>query len=168
MGSGGGGSAGPYKIGGISGQGGGRILPGGPSGVGEVLSANPRVDAGAEVAAGYPDNRPNPPYGTRFDTAFASPGGGPGLAGQSDSFVLYYFMTTVAGSGTTLVPVPVTTRSGGGGGWGAAGGNGTFFETTTSTLGGANIGGAGGKAINTNGHALTWLGGSTRAYGAIG
>jgi hypothetical protein len=31
-----------------------------------------------------------------------------------------------------------------------------------------NPGAAGGKAINTNGHAVTWLAGSARAYGAVG
>jgi hypothetical protein len=50
---------------------------------------------------------------------------------------------------------------GGGGGWGARGGN-AFNGTATSA------GAAAGKAINTNGNAVTWIGGSARAYGAVG
>ena len=63
---------------------------------------------------------------------------------------------------------PVTATSGGGGGWGAAGGSGTQNLIDFTAVKGGNPGGAGGKAIKTNGHAVTWLGGSDRAYGAIG
>jgi len=48
---------------------------------------------------------------------------------------------------------------GGGGGWGASGGN-------YGQAGG--VGAAGGKAINTNGNAVTWVSGNTtRVYGAV-
>ena len=76
MGSGSGG--GPLKIGGISGQGGGRILPGTGGGVGELILSATRFDATDNVAPGQPDYRPSPPYGAVFDTVFAAPGGGPG------------------------------------------------------------------------------------------
>ena len=86
--------------------------------------------------------------------------------------------------------------SGGGGGWGAIGGIGInsttettgAFSVTSGSGGGANNGGgnaslsgtaaqaifngrtAGGRAIRTNGNAVTWVGGSAssnRAYGAV-
>ena len=59
----------------------------------------------------------------------------------------------------------------GGGGWGAAGGSaesaGIEFGVAAPIRGGI-LGAAGGKAIKTNGHAVTWLSGANRAYGAIG
>ena len=82
---GGSGKAGPFKkIGGISGQGGGRILPGTCGGnVGELIAeCATRLDATATVAPGQPDYRPTPPFGAAFDTVFAAPGGGPGQPGK--------------------------------------------------------------------------------------
>lgn len=84
-------------------------------------------------------------------TAVGLPGGGPGEVG---------------GQGTAIV--------GGGGGWGAAGGFGRALETQDTsdppgTLAGPNgLGGAGGKAINTNGFAVTFAGGTDRIYGVVG
>jgi len=147
---GGGSGGGPLKIGGISGQGGGRILPGTGGGVGELILNATRSDASANVAPGYPDYRPTPPYGSTFDTYFAAPGGGPGQPGKGDAFAVYTFVN--ANDGTTS---PVTPTSGGGGGWGAAGGSGTQTIDFTVQKGG-NPGAAGGKAIKTNGHAVTW------------
>jgi hypothetical protein len=161
MGSGGGG--GPHKIGGISGQGGGRILPGGAGGTGELLLTAPRIDVTANVAPGHPDYRPMPPFGSTFDTVFAAPGGGPGQPGQGDGFAVYVSLNP--NDGTTS---PVTPLSGGGGGWGAAGGAATQFLTDFTTQQGGNPGAAGGKAISTHAHPVTWLGGSNRVYGAIG
>ena len=159
----GGGSSGPPKIGGISGQGGGRILPGMAGGVGELLLSDPRVNATTTVVSGQSDYRPSPPYGSTFDTVFAAPGGGPGEPGKGDAFAIYVAVNP--NDGTTS---PVTPTSGGGGGWGAAGGSGTQSLPDFTTQQGSNLGAAGGKAIKTNGHAVTWLGGSDRAYGAIG
>ena len=57
------------------------------------------------------------------------------------------------------------------GGWGAAGGSaesaGIEFGVAAPIRGGI-LGAAGGKAVQTNGHAVTWLSGANRAYGAIG
>jgi len=139
MGSGSGGGSTSRKIGGISGQGGGRILPGSPGGVGEVFTNASRATAVA--SPDYPDRRPNAPLGSSFDTGFTAPGGGPRQPGRGYLYEIFHVPNADTG-GT----VAVSTRAGGGGGWGAAGG----------------------KAIHTNGHAVTWLTGSERAYGAIG
>ena len=159
MGSGGG-NLGPYKIGGISGQGGGRIIPGTAGGVGEVFSQTSRLSPVVDTA--YPDLRPVKPFGSTYDTVFAAPGGGPGQAGRGDTLTVY---RDGAGSAGFITPL-----AGGGGGWGAAGGAGTHMtgDATNSYTVGGNLGAAGGKAIKTNGHLITWLGGSDRAYGAIG
>jgi hypothetical protein len=125
---GGGGSSGPFKIGGISGQGGGRILPGSSTGIGKLIMP--------------------------VDDIFTAPGGGPGEPGKSDSFN--------AGSGG------IEPFAGGGGGWGALGGAGGATLSDNTFQSGANLGAAGGKAIDTNGHSVTWLGGANRAYGAVG
>ena len=80
------------------------------------------------------------------------PGGGPGQIGTSGA----------VGDGA------------GGGGWGAAGAIGPASETADTadppgTLAGPNgLGGAGGKAINTNGFAVTFAGGADRIYGVVG
>lgn len=79
---------------------------------------------------------------------------------------------------------------GGGGGWGASGGRGASSSATTGTVtstsgaggtnssngGGASIssgtvtyssGGAGGKAVQRNGKTVTWIGGTSKVYGAV-
>ena len=104
-----------------------------------------------------------PPFGWVIDTLFAAPGGAPGEAGQGDSFVVY--VARNANDGTLA---PIKPLSGGGGGWGAAGGAATRSLADFTAQAGGNPGAAGGKAIAANGHAITWIGGSARAYGAIG
>jgi hypothetical protein len=158
---GGGSGRGPSQIGGISGQGGGRILPGTGGGVGEIFLVSPRLTATA--APGYPDYRPDPLYGEPIVTVFAAPGGGPGQSGKGDLFTVFTALKT---DGTVT---PITSSSGGGGGWGAAGGTGLAPSSVAlEVVAGGNPGAAGGKAINTNGHAVTWLAGSARTYGAVG
>jgi hypothetical protein len=141
------------------------MMPGGPSGVGELIVNASRATVSA--VAGYPDRRPSPPYGSNFDTIFAAPGGGPGQAGRGDTYDIYHSVTNTQ-TGAIAAAYP---HGGGGGGWGAAGGAGGSHLTGdingSYTVGG-NPGAAGGKAIKTNGHPVTWLGGSDRAYGAIG
>lgn len=156
------GNSGPFKIGGISGQGGGRILPGAATAVGELILATGRLEV-TNVAAGYPDHRPTKPYGSTLDTAFAAAGGGPGLQGAGDGTAIYHTINP-----NTAEILPVCPIAGGGGGWGAAGGAATAYNLDPALQIGGNIGGAGGKAIHTNGYAVTWLDGSTRAYGAVG
>lgn len=75
-------------------------------------------------------------------------GGGAGQAGSNNTYLSDGFSEYLK-------------LGGGGGGWGAKGGNTT---TGTSTLAGA----AAGKAINTNGFAVTWVSGAARAYGPVG
>jgi len=90
-------------------------------------------------------------------------GGGAGVIGGSYD-VPQYEPT----SGALISPI----SGGGGGGWGAAGGSvlaiGALLHIPVGSPVPVSIGGAGGKAINTNGHAVTWIGGASRAYGAIG
>ena len=157
------GNSGPFKIGGLSGQGGGRILPGSSSGIGELITSTPRIDENPLVVSGAPDRRPSPPFGSPLDTKFAAPGGGPGQPGKGDAFTIY-----VRDPGGDTTPTPQTPFAGGGGGWGAAGGAGTQTADDLSSQQSGNPGAAGGKAIKTNSHSVTWLGGSDRAYGAIG
>lgn len=163
---GGGGSVQTVPVGGQSGQGGGRILPGTAGGVGELYTVAARSVPGVVINGGYPDLRPNAPLGWNLDTAWCQPGGGPGAMGKSSDFPIFGWD---GGNGLVLE----SGMGGGGGGWGAAGGaaaalvfdSASGFETRVNN---ANPGGAGGKAINTNGHAVTWLGGANRAYGAVG
>lgn len=65
------------------------------------------------------------------------------------------------GADVTTTNAGLFLLGGGGGGWGARGGN-AFNGTSTAA------GAAAGKAINTNGNAVTWISGSDRAYGAVG
>jgi len=157
----GGGSGTSRKIGGISGQGGGRIMPGSPGGVGELIVTSPRAQVSA--LASYPDRRPSPPFGVATQTVFTAPGGGPGQAGRSDTYDIYHVSSTTSDTGAA----GIYPRAGGGGGWGAAGGA-AGLNAAVGFVASGNPGAAGGKAVNTNGHAVTWLGGSARTYGAVG
>lgn len=90
---------------------------------------------------------------TSVSGLFAFAGGGAGVAG---------------GSYTGILPVDFSSVCGGagGGGWGASGGSvPSDGVTNTSSI---NLGAAGGKAINTNGNAVTFIGGSNRVFGVIG
>lgn len=158
-------------LGGISGQGGGRILPGTAGGIGELLLIATRSVQNQTLDPLVPDRRPNAPLGSFLDTVFCQPGGGPGEPGKGSEYAIYgVFSAAQDGTVATLFQAGM---GGGGGGWGAAGGTGDAIVLladgfNTALNRGANPGGAGGKAINTNGHSVTWLGGSTRAYGAVG
>ena len=97
-------------------------------------------------------------------------GGGPGETG-SDGATGGLTPAQFASAPPSLIPLTATLDfasyafpfAGGGGGWGARGGN--VLNTALAVV---SAGGAGGKAINTNGHAVTWLVGANRAYGAVG
>ena len=155
----------PEKIGGISGQGGGRKMPAVATSIGELIvtATGTRLAETASLSPGRPDIRPLKPLGAFSDTVWTGQGGGSAQAGTGDELAVYWHYNT--GDGTEGA---VTARAGGGGGWGAAGGSGTQTLADFSRITGGNVGAAGGKAINTNGHAVTWLAGSARAYGAIG
>ena len=161
----GGGSSGPDKIGGISGQGGGRKMPAVATSIGELIApaVPPRSTQGVSLVPGKPDLRPLKPLGNLFDTVWTGQGGGSAQAGTGSALTIYWHLYTSDSSQAEIGPF-----SGGGGGWGAAGGPGANYGGDFSTQRVANIGAAGGKAIKTNGHAVTWLSGANRAYGAIG
>lgn len=98
------------------------------------------------------------------------PGGDPCETG-SDGCTAGLTPAQFANVPSSLIPLTATLdfasyafpAAGGGGGWGARGGN--VLNTALAVV---SAGGAGGKAINTNGHSVTWLGGANRAYGAVG
>ncbi|GIL18538.1 MAG: hypothetical protein BroJett040_22890 [Oligoflexia bacterium] len=94
-----------------------------------------------------------------------------GYGGSAGGTGAAYFAGNTAGAGggpgaqggNGLVPT-MGYASGGGGGWGSAGGS-SYKNGSTLIC----SGGAGGKAINTNGNVVTWSGGSQPAtvYGAV-
>ena len=187
---GGGGIAVDFYTAAISGQGGGRILPGAASTANlsgfdasqsgwpttPFLAVPGPVDNRVNTAHTYHMTVNQQPFltntsqnnsGTFISGAQQSvTGGGPGSAGASADFIIHYWnvngvATPVRGWG-----------GGGGGGWGAAGGSGIVFTGTDTTGNGGTsstiAGGAGGKAIDTQCHAVTWIAGSNRSYGAVG
>lgn len=79
-------------------------------------------------------------------------GAGPGAGGANG-----FYQFTLGGDG------------GAGGDWGAAGANGQNASGAATFVSGIGIGGAAGAAIQTNGHALTWLGGNnaSQVKGAV-
>lgn len=169
----------------MSGQPGGRIMPGTHYGISTAGTGVSQM----QLATGDPlptpftaDYRPNK---NRYlvDTAGAPGGGGnnPGYnGGYTDPTYAQHAAEDAAGQGPVYLtggPV-ITSSAGSGGGWGAKGGD--TYAPDYNTVAGNNpagdpvyvrfkiAGGAGGKAVQTNGYAVTWLGGSDRAYGAVG
>ena len=139
-----------------SGQTGGRKLPATPvqgvaDGYGriEIYSLTTNVRAG-EVF----DTRLNK---TEFGGGWGAAGGANGQAGENGGSL---YPIAKYSDGGQWVP-----SGGGGGGWGAKGGDCVNVSGSTTP---PSYGGAGGKAVQTNGYAVTWLGGSDRAYGAVG
>ena len=162
----GGGSRVIAKIGGISGQGGGRKMPAVATSIGELIVATTRIAPPyGGVNTSKPDIRPSKPTSSHFDTQWSGRGGGAGQVGNGNDLEIYCGYNS---AGTTY---PSYATAGGGGGWGAAGGSAESAGTlngVASPIRGGILGAAGGKAIKTNGHAVTWLSGANRAYGAIG
>lgn len=168
MGSGGGGSV---TSSGMSGVGGGRIIPGtdrGPAGQFGLAAAPLYTYSSISI------NNINPSLNTLgFLSAYAVQGSAGGEAGKGSEYKIFQGVETTNGSTIIIRP-----SNGAGGGWGAAGGtyqeyvSGTDTPATTSQnlTGGpvSMIGAAGGKAINTNGHAVTFIGGSSRVFGVVG
>jgi hypothetical protein len=165
MGSGGGGSTTSSCM---TGVGGGRIIPGtdrGPAGQSGLVGSPLYTYSSISV------NNISPSLSTiGFGTAYAVQGSAAGDVGKGSSYKIFQGVESTNGSTIIIRPA-----AGAGGGWGAAGGtyqeyvSGTDTPATTSSYGPVSQNGAaGGKAINTNGHAVTWIGGASRAYGAIG
>lgn len=82
-----------------------------------------------------------------------------GLSGEGQA-------ATYDATGQVIAPI----SGGGGGGWGASGGSvpSVGFVSTLYDPIPINLGAAGGKAINTNGFTVTFIGGSNRVFGVIG
>lgn len=158
----------------MSAQTGGRVLPGvsyrGQRGGTSELYVTNTTPEGSENGTGTYGLRNMRFEATPVLFAVSSWGGGPGETG-SDGCTSSLTAAQFANAPSSLIPLfanlDLSTygfpEAGGGGGWGARGGN--FIDTTFTVR---RAGGAGGKAINTNGHGVTWLGGSDRAYGAVG
>ena len=162
----------------MSGQAGGRVMPGvhygltsaGTGGAMVIGSAITNIFQTTEY-----DYRVSKLYG--YAETSGAPGGGvnnPGYDGGYTNEYYNFFPQPLAKAGTLVLAC----NSGSGGGWGAKGGDvyaadyaTTFGNDSNGTPMYAQVliaGGAGGKAVQTNGYAVTWLGGSNRAYGAVG
>ena len=94
-----------------------------------------------------------------FKGALGGNGGGAGGGGAAGGVNT----TWISGAGGSANnPGGAATQAaggGGGGGWGASGGQGALASAV----------GSGGKAVNTNGYAVTWVSSDTlRVYGAVG
>jgi hypothetical protein len=158
----------------VSGQTGGRIIPGthyglNTSGTGTTQAYSTASQAGVADVFDYRTFKIS-----SFGEAVGAPGGGAGQPGLP-GFQIYFAAGTITepadgmlarfSSGNTI-----RSMAGTGGGWGAKGGDMYLADTSTTppTLAAPTVGGAGGKAVNTNGFAVTWLGGQDRAYGVVG
>lgn len=154
----------------VSGVGGGRIMPGVYRGTAGVFSLFPLGNLSAAtftpdrrnsaLAAAYPNS--NDALGVN-SVEHGTPGGAPNTPGIN---TLDFGMQVVVGS---LSPVYYP-QAGSGGGWGAKGGDAHGATPGGTAAAGVSfgLGGAGGKAINTNGHTVTFAGGSDRVYGVVG
>lgn len=165
---GGGGTVTIYYYAAFSGQNGGRVLPG--QSYRNVVGGMAEIYVTPIGTSGYTNTLYRHP-----DTIILGgkgvPGGGAGESGYTtiypasttpyteESFIGYNSTNGEYTYGTHLI----ATTGGGGGGWGAKGGD--CIDKANNLF---NYGGAGGKAVQTNGYAVTWLGGSDRAYGAVG
>ena len=106
MGSGGGGT--PDKIGGISGQGGGRKMPAVATSIGEQIISAVRFETTTDT--NYPDIRPTIPS-SEFDTKWSGRGGGSGQAGTGNDLEIFWPANTTGGPS----PAKFATAGGGGG-----------------------------------------------------
>jgi hypothetical protein len=146
MGGGGGGPTTLYTSG-VGGQGGGRIIPGTSTNLSPWAFVTSTPGSAVSIIT---DNRYNTTsLSYLFSDTVGAPPSAAGQVGRGAEYVVWSY-----DSNGTLGQVKPT--SGAGGGWGAQGG--------TSSVTGA----AGGKAINTVGNTVTWIGGSSRVYGVVG
>lgn len=147
-----GGGGGPTTLytSGYSGQGGGRIIPGTSTNLSPWTVVTGTTGVASTV---YTDNRYSSPGSITYplSDSVGAPPSAAGQAGRGNTFVVYSVYDSGTATTNELKPT-----SGAGGGWGAQGGTGTV------------TGGAAGKAINTAGNTVTWIGGSSRVYGVVG
>jgi len=99
--------------------------------------------------------------GTSSGNSDNGKGGGAGGGGGSGDSSLSGLTGGAGGSANNPGNNTPSSGAGGGGGWGAAGGTGFPAGTQGNT-----VGGAGGKAINLNGYAITWVNTGT-IWGAV-
>jgi len=141
-GAGGGNGAAGYSS---SGGAGGAIGSAGSNGTGESKNTNGYGRGGGSGGGGASS------AGIGSNTSAGGGGGGrifPGTGGSPNG-----------GSGSSAASAAGSSTSGGGGGWGASG---------SAAYTGAGLAGAGGKAVNLNGKAVTWVSGdTTRVYGSV-
>lgn len=158
-----------YYYAGYSGQNGGRVMPG--QSYRNVKGGMPEIYLNPlPTAEGYYTSTLYRYNVFLFTGGRGVSGGGAGETGYSSK----YFTEAEAWS-QEPVPSGIAAANGyysyggqgggGGGGWGAKGGD-SYYNIPNSIA--PVFGGAGGKAVQTNGYAVTWLGGSDRAYGAVG
>jgi len=171
MGSGGGSP--PWSLA-VSGQTGGRIIPGTHYGLTTSGTGTTEALIGGALAS----------VGDVFDYrttkvsnlggAIGAPGGGtsqPGLPGFDVNFNAGALTEPANGMMARFSAGSILrSMAGTGGGWGAKGGDQyqTLSGSGLTSVSSITVGGAGGKAVNTNGFSVTWLGGQDRAYGVVG
>jgi hypothetical protein len=158
----------------ISGQTGGRIIPGTHYGLntsGTGMTQPYSTGSLASVADVFD-------YRTvkvsNFGDSLGAPGGGAGQPGMP-GFDFYWAANTFTEPANGMLARfsnggTIRSMAGTGGGWGAKGGDQYLGVVVTggSNFAGITVGGAGGKAVNTSGFSVTWLGGQDRAYGVVG
>jgi hypothetical protein len=172
-GGGGGGGAPPWNMM-ISGQTGGRIIPGTHYGLTTIGTGTTQVWDTTETLVTIDLFDYRAAKVIAITGRGGAPGGGagqPGLPGFDVNFTAGAFTEPTDGM-LSRNSSNYTNRSiaGTGGGWGAKGGDQylTGAGLGLATLTGITVGGAGGKAVNTSGFSVTWLGGQDRAYGVVG
>lgn len=165
-GMGGGGGAG----GGAGGTGGGGYAGGAGGGLGQVGSNGAAATSRTTTAGGGGGGRILPGVGgssgsySNYPETYGRGGGAGGGGGVITGVVASQngnggSGNSVGQNSTTYVGSLKVAIGGGGGGWGASGGYGA---------GTSNTPGAGGKAVATNGHTVTWISNdTTRVYGAV-
>lgn len=158
----------------ISGQTGGRIIPGAHYGMNTSGIGTTQVWDTALTAATFDVLDYRAAKFLSVGGRVGASGGGagqPGLPGFDVDFTANAFTEPADGMlARNSSNYTIRSAAGTGGGWGAKGGDQylTGVGLGLATLTGITVGGAGGKAVNTNGFAVTWLGGQDRAYGVVG
>ena len=158
----------------VSGQTGGRIIPGTHYGLNTSGTGTTQAWGTTEALAAFDVFDYRAVKVSTFTGRVGAPGGGasqPGFTGFDVNWAANTFTEPVDGMlGRSANGGTARSLAGSGGGWGAKGGDHYVGQSVTGGVNfvGITVGGAGGKAVNTNGFAVTWLGGQDRAYGVVG